>query len=85
MRMPYRLFLRGRFSRKNTTHLSKRAGEIHDPRHVFYKAMLEHHTYEKYLEQVGELKVDVPTFKAGPISGRDEILYARRSGWIVDE
>jgi hypothetical protein len=42
--------------------------------------MLEHYPYEKYLEQVGGLKVDVPTLKAGPISGRREILYARQYG-----
>jgi hypothetical protein len=77
--------LSGRFGRKNLAHLKKREGETSDPRHVFYKAMLEHHTYEKYLEEVGDLEVDVPTFKAGPISGRGEILYARRNGWIFDE
>jgi hypothetical protein len=77
--------LRGRFGRKDLTHLKKRQGETSDPRHVFYKAMLEHHTYEKYLADVGDLKVDVPTFKAGPISGRGEILYTRRNGWIFDE
>jgi hypothetical protein len=58
--------LSGRFVRKNAAHLKKRQGETSDPRHVFYKAMLEHHTYEKYLEEVGDLKVDVLTFKAGP-------------------
>jgi hypothetical protein len=83
--MSYRTSLSGRFGRKNIAHLSKRAGETRDPRHVFYKAMLEHNTYEKYLEQVGELKVDVPIFKAGQISGRREILYARQHGWVVDE
>jgi hypothetical protein len=77
--------LSGRFGRKNIAHLSKRAGQISDPRHVFYKAMLEHRTYEKYLEQVGEVKVNVPTFHSGPISGRREILYARHNGWIIDE
>lgn len=83
--MSYRTSLSGRFRRKNIAHLSKRAEETGDARHVFYEAMLEHDTYEKYLGQVGELKVIVPTFKAGPISGRGEILYARQRGWIVDE
>jgi hypothetical protein len=83
--MSYGTPLSGRFTRKNLAHLSKRAGETYDARHVFYKAMLEHHTYEKYLEHVGELKVHVPTFKDGPISGRREMLYARQNGWIVDE
>ncbi len=77
--------LSGPFRRKNLTHLKKRAGKASDPRHLFYKAMLEHHTYEKYLDAVGAIKVDVPTFRAGPISGRGEILYARRNGWIFDE
>jgi hypothetical protein len=81
--MPDRILLAGEFRRRND-HLRKRAGQIHDPRHGFYEAMLKHHTYEGYLAAVGELKVDVPTFKAGPISGRREILYARQNGWIVD-
>jgi hypothetical protein len=77
--------LSGRFGRKNIAHLNKRAEQISDPRHVFYKAMLKHRTYETYLEQVGEMKVNVPTFNSGPITGRREILYARYNGWIFDE
>jgi hypothetical protein len=80
-----RTLLNGRFGRNNLSHLKKRERDTSDPRHVFYKAMLKHDTYEGYLKEVGDSTVEVPTFKAHPISGRGEILYARRSGWIVDE
>jgi len=46
--------------------------------------MLSSKTYEEYLAQVGQAEVTVPTFKTGSISGRREILYARRHGWIAD-
>jgi hypothetical protein len=55
-----------------------------DPRRPFYVAMLANQTYEGYLAEVGSNEVTVESYKAGPISGRMEILYARRSGWIAD-
>jgi hypothetical protein len=33
---------------------------------------------------VGQKLVEVEGYKANPISGRMEILYARKSGWIAD-
>jgi hypothetical protein len=83
--MSRRTVLSGHFTRNNAAFLNKRAENKIDPRHIFYQAMLDHQTYERYLEHVGALKVDVPTYRAGPISGRQEILYARHRGWIVDD
>jgi len=56
-----------------------------DPRKVFYVAMLDHRTYGGYLAEVGQKLVAVEGYKANPISGRMEILYCRRSGWIADD
>ncbi len=47
--------------------------------------MLAAEDYEEYLEKVGSIAVEVESYKSGPIDGRMEILYARRSGWIEDE
>ena len=55
-----------------------------DPRRDFYKAMLMCLTYKSYLAEVGKKTVEVESYTSGPISGRMEILYARRSGWIAD-
>ena len=55
-----------------------------DPRRDFYRAMLLCLTYEGYLAEVGRKTVEVESYTSGPISGRMEILYARRSGWIAD-
>jgi hypothetical protein len=46
--------------------------------------MLRHGSYEAYLADVGTLAVELPGKKVNPITGRMEILYARRNGWIVD-
>ena len=46
--------------------------------------MLASGSYEAYLAAVGQKLVEVNGYKQNPISGRMEILYARRSGWIED-
>lgn len=48
--------------------------------------MLDFDTYEAYLKAVGDMKVFAPTFGDGkePITGRSEILYARRNHRIGD-
>jgi len=76
--------IRGRYRIVNDAFLREKAGRLNDPRHKFYEAMLSSKTYEEYLAQVGQAEVTVPTFKTGSISGRREILYARRHGWISD-
>ena len=76
--------LTGRYSRRNETFLQEKAArgnEVSD----FYRAMLQHNTYEAYLADVGQRLVDRPGMVVSPTSGRDEILYARRHGWIVDQ
>jgi hypothetical protein len=71
--------------RSNEAFLRQRASRRDDPRHVFYVAMLSNDTHEAYEATVGRMQVIIPDYKKGPISGRMEMLYARRSGWIVDD
>ena len=77
--------LTGGYSRINEAFLRQRASRHDDPRHVFYVAMLANDTYEKYEATVGGIEVFVSTYSKGPINGHMEMLYARRSGWIVDD
>ena len=81
--MRIRTHIRGPYHRNNVDFLEKQA-ERDDPRNVFYRAMLRHGTYEAYLADVGRVAVEVPDKQVNPITGRMEILYARRNGWIVD-
>lgn len=76
--------LRGAFVLINETLIREKANRKADPRHIFYKAMLETRTYEAYDAAVGGVQVSVETNKTGPISGRMEIKYARKRGWIAD-
>jgi hypothetical protein len=76
--------IRGRYQILNDSFLREKAALLHDPRHKFYQVMISSKTYEEYLAQVGQALVTVPTYKKGPISGRMEILYARRHRWIAD-
>jgi hypothetical protein len=76
--------LSGNFILVNEAFLREKAHRQHDPRHVFYRAMLNTRTYEDYLNLVGDVEVSVDTYKKGPISGRKEILYARQKHWIDD-
>ena len=55
-----------------------------DPRAQFARAVLENTSYSEYLAAVGNIMVDVPGFKANPVTGRREILYFRRMGKIAD-
>jgi hypothetical protein len=75
--------LHGGYSVINHDRLAEKA-RAHDPRQVFFRAMQVCRTYEEYLARVGLLDVEVESYHAGPINGRMEILYARRSGWIED-
>jgi hypothetical protein len=81
--MADRTILNGKFLIVNDAFLREKANRD-DPRNVFYKAMLEHRTYETYEDAVRGIAVSVPSFRTGPIDGRMEILYARRKGWIED-
>lgn len=79
-----RTSLRGTFVRINESFIRAKADRQDDPRHIFYRAMLETSTYEAYRAAVGHIKVSVEGYKAGPISGWMEIRYARKCGWIAD-
>lgn len=75
--------LRGPYRILNEAFLREKANRD-DPRRQFYVAMLANRTYEGYLAEVGDKEVMVKGYKQNPITGRMEILYARRSGWITD-
>jgi hypothetical protein len=81
---PHKKTLTGRYTRSNEALLRQRSSCRDDPRHVFYAAMLACDTYDAYEAAVQGIQVIVPNFKKGPINGHTEMLYARRSGWIVD-
>ena len=72
--MAERMVLRGRYEQVNEAYLNDRANRTHDPRSVFYRAMVTHDTYEAYAAAVAGVAVTVPSYGAGdiPISGRDE-------------
>jgi taurine dioxygenase len=55
-----------------------------DPRLQFYNAMLANDSYENYEAAVGQTAVPIESRKDSPFTGHDEILYARREGWIAD-
>jgi hypothetical protein len=73
--MVERTILRGNFLIANDALIRDKANRD-DPRNVFYKAMLDHRTYEAYEDAVRGIAVSVPTFRTGMITGRMEILYA---------
>jgi|GEM_PF-2372087 len=81
--MSERTHIKGRYRIVNEAFLREKANRD-DPRHPFYVAMLANDTYEGYLADVGRKLVEVDGFKQNPISGRFEILYCRRNGWIED-
>ena len=82
--MSERVHLAGRYKIMNESILREKAGRENDPRHIFYEAMLENNSYAAYLAEVGQTLVNVEGYKANPISGRMEILYARKYRWVVD-
>ena len=58
---------------QTTPFLREKAGR-HDPRQMFYRAMLGNDTYEGYLAQVGDFETTLEDYKANPTNGRMEIL-----------
>lgn len=75
--------LSGPYVRRNESFLKQKSERRHETS-VFYAAMLRHNRYEAYLADVGMVSVERPGRVVSPTTGRDEILYARRHGWIVD-
>ena len=79
-----RTTLTGKFIRVDEAILREKANRRQDPRHSFYEAMLNNNRYEDYEAAVGTKAVLVPSNGKSPFTGHQEILYARRSGWIAD-
>jgi hypothetical protein len=79
--------LRGPYRIAKRAIIEEKAQRNSDSRHIFYQAMLKCRTYEEYLRAVGSHEVQPPPkWKGGPVSGRQEMVYARsaRNQWIVD-
>lgn len=85
-RMLPRLEYTGRYVFANDDKLRERAARTNDPRHVFYRAMLTHSTYDDYEAEMGARVVMIPTRRGQrPVTGHAEIRYARDDrGWIRD-
>jgi hypothetical protein len=85
-RMSRRLEYTGRYVFANHDKLRERAARTNDPRHIFYRAMLTHSTYDGYEAEMGSRVVMVPTRRGQrPVIGHAEIRYARDDrGWIRD-
>ncbi len=64
-KMADRTVLTGRVQAGRSLYLRARADNANDERRVFYKAMLDHQTYEAYLDAVGGMKVFAPMFGRG--------------------
>ena len=75
--MRRRTNISGRYRVVNEAFLRHERPDAFGHRNRFYEAMLSYVTYEAFLAAVGDNR--------GPFSGRGEILYARRCGWIADD
>ena len=82
--MTERTHLTGRYRLLDEAFLREKANRTDDERHKLYVIMLECKTYEAYLAAVRETKIYREGYKQNPITGRGEILYCRRNGWIAD-
>lgn len=81
--MGRRVVFSGRSVRANEGFLRERANREGDPRRIFYRAMLEHDTYEAYEADVGNTEALVEAFHPPRlVNGHTEMWYARDSGWI---
>lgn len=76
--------LRGHYRILDQAYLRGKANQKDDPRHIFYQAMLSNNTYEAYLAEVGQKSVEIDSYRQSRVTGRMEILYARRNHRIAD-
>lgn len=60
----------------NLPQVLRRANDFEDPRCVFYKAVLESETVEQYLEKVGDVIVEPPTYQVR-MGAERELKYMR--------
>lgn len=76
----------GGYKISDRAQLRDRANRRDDPRHVFYKALLESNSFEAYEAMIRGIQVSpdtlMGTYRKRPVTGRAEFLYARRQGWI---
>jgi hypothetical protein len=82
--MAEKVCLGGDYRVVDHVYLYARAKGKHDPRWAFHDALLSCRTDEQYLDAVADRAMTVSTDGSSPISGRMEILYARRNGRIED-
>jgi hypothetical protein len=83
--MAHRILLEGTFVRVEEAKLREKANRTHDPRHVFYRAMLENDTYEHYENATRGVEVYPITYRSRPVTGHREMIYVRnRRRWIED-
>ncbi|HEY1631541.1 MAG TPA: hypothetical protein VGF56_09505 [Rhizomicrobium sp.] len=82
--MSERTHLKGRYRLLNEALLREKANRTNDERHKLYKVLLANSTYESYLKAVEGVEIYREDYKQNPITGRGEILYCRRNGWIAD-
>lgn len=82
--MMERTILKGRYRILNEALLREKANQTDDERHKLYIALLGNRTYEAYRAATEHIEIYREGFKQNPITGRGEILYCRRNGWIAD-
>ena len=70
--------LKGRYIRNDPAFLGEKANRAHDPRNIFYRAMLDCDTYEAYEAAVGNLAVSPRS--RDPLPGRGRCSTGVRDG-----
>ena len=74
----------GKYRILNHGAIKERALRRHDPRHVFYEALLACDTYESYARRVGHITVQ-PQTTSYAVTGHMELGYVRNQRrWIAD-
>jgi len=77
--------LKGRYKVVNVEKLDKRANDEtgkYKNRGIFSRLIKKCKSFEEYFKLVGDTQVQDEGFKS-PVSGRTEIEYAYKQGWIV--
>ena len=76
--MPIRIYI------NNLAQVLRRANDFIDPRYVFYQAVLESDTVEDYMNKVGDIYVEPPTYKER-MGAEREFKYMRDNRQWVKE
>ena len=68
----------------NHSAIKERTGRVHDPRHIFYHAMLACDTYEAYSRRGGGMTVE-PATSSYAVTGEMRSKHVRNDRhWIAD-